>query len=51
MGTIIDLINMGRVDDAIRIYDTLETGSKIICFNYVTRGLLLKVNILFNFKK
>ena len=48
--TILDLINMGRVDDAIRIYDTLGSGGKIISFYYVTQGLLLKVNILFDFK-
>ena len=51
MGTIINLINMERVDDAIRIYNTLETGGKLIGFYYVTQGLLLKVNLLFNFKK
>ena len=42
---------MGRVDDAILIYDTLEIGGKIISLYYVTRGLLLKVNLILNFKK
>ena len=44
--TIINLIEMGRVYEASRIYDTLKPGGKIICFSYVTRGLLIKVNIL-----
>ena len=51
MGTIINLIDMGRVDDAIRIYNTLGSGSKMISFYYIIQELLLKVIFLFNFKK
>ena len=46
MGTIINLIDMGRVDDAIRIYNTLGSGSKMISFYYIIQELLLKFEII-----
>jgi hypothetical protein len=51
MHTIKHLIDMGRVDDTIRIYETLNNGGKILSYYFIIRGLLLKVNLLLNFKK